>query len=206
MKLGDLVDMATGEVLDASAIMEMADRLRRTTRQRSPFGRQWVKMAKLAVVDIANLGLTALEMRVLLYLISTMHDGNVVEVNQATIAKELSTYQSNVSLALKQLVECFVLERVDGVIGSRFTVYRISARIAWFGADEGADNVAHMAAYRGAPKLEAVKEALKTSKVDRALRKIAKAAKHPMHLQTASTLPAPMATEATWTRDEYSQA
>jgi hypothetical protein len=110
-------------------------------------------MAKIAASDIAKLGLTALEFRVLLYLISTMHDGNVIEVNQASIALELQTYQSNVSLALKTLVECRVLERVDGVVGSRFIVYRISPRLAWYGADEGADNVAHMAAFRSAPEL-----------------------------------------------------
>ncbi len=153
MKFGDLVDLSTGEVLDASAIIEIADKLRKGMRQRSPFGRQWVKMAKIAGMDIAQLGLTAMEIRVLLLLISSLHDGNVVEVNQAAIASDLKTYQSNVSLALKQLVECQVLERIDGIAGSKFTVYRLSARIAWFGGDEGADNVAHMEAYRKAPAL-----------------------------------------------------
>jgi hypothetical protein len=142
--------LSTGEVVDDSDIILEADRLRRPVRRRSPFGARWCKVSMVAVERIAELDLSALETRLLLVLLGSIHDGNRVDVNQGTLAQRLDSYQPTISASLRRLVDCGVLIRTDGVAG-RFTAYEVSPRIAWFGADNGP----HAEAVKRSPELRA---------------------------------------------------
>lgn len=60
-------------------------------------------------IDLAKRKLTAMELRVLLYLQGVADYDNIASVSQAFLAKELETTASTISLSLKSLVEAGLL-------------------------------------------------------------------------------------------------
>lgn len=148
MAADEWVDLGTGEVVGDAVIIKKARQLRGTLAW-SPFDVRWCKLSMVAIAKLAKLGLGSLETRVLLYVLSSIRDGNLVDVNQGTIARELNTYQPNVSKALSNLVAANALDRTTGVEGSALVVYRISPHLAWYGPDTRA----HVQACKNAPPL-----------------------------------------------------
>jgi hypothetical protein len=148
MTADEWLDVSTGEVIGDSAIIRKARQLKGALAW-SPFDVRWCKLSMVAVAKVAKLGLGALETRVLLYVLSSIRDGNLIDVNQSSIARELGSYQPNVSKALANLVAANALERTDGAESSGFTVYRVSPHLAWYGPDTRA----HVQACKTAPPL-----------------------------------------------------
>jgi len=191
-------EVSTGQVVEDVSIMKEAARLRHRAYGSSPFGRRWIKVSQVAIATLAKLGLGILETRILLFVCSSIRDGNLVDVCQADLARELSSYSSNVSVALGNLVAANVLERLDGAPGSKFTVYHITPYLAWYGPD----NKAHAAACAAAPPLRPVPAKPAPSKVDKAMRQIAKSARSPVTMTTGAAL----LESRSIVKDDYSQA
>ena len=191
-------EVSTGQVVEDASIMKEAARLRYRAYGSSPFGRRWIKVSQVALATLAKLGLGILETRIFLFVCSSLRDGNLIDVSQASLARELGSYSSNVSVALGSLVAANVLERIDGAPGSQFTVYHVSPHLAWYGPD----NKAHSAACAAAPPLRPVPAKPAPSKVDKAIRQIAKTARSPIAMTTGAAL----LDSRTIERDDYSQA
>jgi len=151
-------------------------------------------MSMVAMPKLATLGLGILETRIMLYVLGSIREGNLIDVSQSVLTRELGSYSSNVSVALRNLVAMNVIERVDGVAGSGFSVYRISPHLAWYGAD----NAAHAAACSAAPEPCALPAKSDASKAKAVIRKLATTARE--HVTTAAELPV-----RTIVQDEYSQ-
>lgn len=77
-----------------------------------------------------SLGMQAV--RVLFAMLGTvkLHGGNQVQAGRKDLARQLGMTESNVSAAVKKLVECGFVEPPR----LRFSPYTISPRFAWYGA------------------------------------------------------------------------
>lgn len=151
-------------------------------------------MSMVALPRMVKLGLGILELRIFMHVVDSIRDGNMIDVNQTILARELESHQANVSKALGNLVQANVLDRTDGA--GRFTVYRISPHLAWYGAD----NHAHREACKIAPPLRELPPKPAKPRLDSALRKIAAHARAPIAMTTGSA----MLVERTIVRDDYS--
>ncbi|NFO13023.1 MarR family transcriptional regulator [Clostridium botulinum] len=67
-------------------------------------------------------GLKTKDYRVLLYLMTSLRKGEVIKINQAKIADDLEIAKSDVSRAIKKLVECEILETINSDSGWRVNI------------------------------------------------------------------------------------
>lgn len=125
-RLVQSIDAQTGEVLHGAVVLV-------PERARNQY-RRWLAMSQDAVID-ALLQLRKLdELRVFLALLRHLDYDNLVLVSQKRIAEELGMHKSNVSKAIRSLVERGFLvasERIGNV-----RAYRLSPLVAWKGKAE----------------------------------------------------------------------
>lgn len=125
------VDLTTGDYFDLYT--PTADE--QTKRRRSPFGKRWCKMAFEANIQLAKMdGIYTNDFRVFHLILPTIHEGDLVYINQSQMARELGMVPSVVSRSIRKLIEKRILERVDSASGR---VYRLSPEFAWYGPDNG---------------------------------------------------------------------
>lgn len=58
---------------------------------------------------LAELNISQNELKVITYILEVMEFGNLISINQTSIAKELGLHKSNVSYTFKRLVEKNIL-------------------------------------------------------------------------------------------------
>ncbi|MCY5740835.1 replication/maintenance protein RepL, partial [Salmonella enterica subsp. enterica serovar 1,4,[5],12:i:-] len=63
---------------------------------------------------LAELNISQNELKVITYILEVMEFGNLISINQTSIAKELGLHKSNVSYTFKRLVEKNILIKKDG--------------------------------------------------------------------------------------------
>lgn len=63
---------------------------------------------------LAELNISQNELKVITYILEVMEYGNLISINQTSIAKELGLHKSNVSYAFKKLVQKNILVKKDG--------------------------------------------------------------------------------------------
>jgi hypothetical protein len=98
-------------------------------KQKSPFERHFT-MNQAALLTIAN-ELSHEQVRVLMALLAELDYENYIQVVQADIASALSMQKTNVSRAIKHLVEFGVLE--EGPKVGRSKTYILSRQFGWKG-------------------------------------------------------------------------
>lgn len=114
-----------------------------------PFGMRWIKVSQIALGEVAKMNLGKLECSVFMFLLTTLHEGNHILVNQEMIANAVGNHKSHVCVALAKLIKRGLVEKTDGAPGSKYAVYHINPRIAWYGGD----NTAHRKIYNETPPL-----------------------------------------------------
>jgi hypothetical protein len=122
------IDARTGEVLDGGFVAYV------TPKRCNGFGRGWMALSQEASRMLSQrrkeIGFEAFA--VMHFLISTAEfNGQFKTVNQTQIAKELDMQKSNVSRAIKRLLNFGVL--VEGPREGLNKAYAISPEIAWKG-------------------------------------------------------------------------
>lgn len=142
------INKMTGDATTESAIIRAAQEKRWKDLKRCPFGVRWIKMSQITLGEVSKMGLGKTEWSVFMFLLTTLHDGNRLFVNQEIIAKEIGNHQSHVCVALNKLIKRNLVEKDEGAPGSRFTVYHINPRVAWYGGD----NKSHQIAYNSTPQ------------------------------------------------------
>lgn len=63
---------------------------------------------------LADLNISQNELKVITYILEVMEFGNLISINQSSIAKELGLHKSNVSYVFKKLVAKNILIKKDG--------------------------------------------------------------------------------------------
>jgi DNA-binding MarR family transcriptional regulator len=114
--------------------IDVASATGRISKQRSPFGKRWHKMAFDTYRVLAKSSLTGADFRVLFMIMPWIHNGNMVKVNQSVLARELNTQQSSVSRSIRRLISVGVLDRLDTMAGR---AYFLNPHFGWYGADNG---------------------------------------------------------------------
>jgi hypothetical protein len=111
--------------------------------RRSPFGKRWMKMSYEAHIQLAKTpGIFTNDFRVFHLLMPTIHDGNIVYINQSSMGKELGMPASVVNRSIRNLIAKGVIERSDSSNGR---LYRLNPHFAWYGSDNGGHTRAVMA-------------------------------------------------------------
>ena len=125
---GRVVDGETGEVVDR-VFVAMERR-----KARSIFGKRWYAMSQDQGLMIARrgheIGLDGF--RVMHYLASVLNYENEIVVSHTEIAEALNMKRSNVSRAIRRLLEIGIIEK--GPVVSRACSYRLSPEIGWKGS------------------------------------------------------------------------
>ena len=69
----------------------------------------------------------------------SIHDGNVVYVNQRELAKDLRVHEAAVSRSIRRLLAVGVFEKWETMAGRTL---RLNPNFGWYGADNGAHTAA----------------------------------------------------------------
>ena len=118
------VDVETGEVLEGGTLVYLPIRAR--------IREGWVMVFQEVLGRVAcDRDLTMTQMRVLLYLVSRLDVENFIHLSQGDVARALGLRPSNVSPAIKALVEKGVLMRGPKV--GRVHTMKLSPNLGWKG-------------------------------------------------------------------------
>lgn len=126
------IDARTGEVLDGGFVAYV------TPKRHNAFGRGWLAMSQEAMKILAQRRkeIGGEGYAVMLSIMSTAEFGGQFQtVNQTEIAKDLQMQKSNVSRAIKRLINLGVI--VEGPREGLNRAYRVSTEIAWKGEAKG---------------------------------------------------------------------
>ena len=90
-----------------------------------------MKQAMNALEKIASIGLTTSESRVLAEMLWSIDERNLIDVPVRVIAEETGFDRSNVSKAIKRLVEVDVLQKVASKTDRRRSIYLLNDYKKW---------------------------------------------------------------------------
>jgi predicted MarR family transcription regulator len=107
--------------------------------QQKTLGNKWVATFQDGMGYLARQKLTGEQWSVYAYLVEHLDYDNWIRVRQQDVCKDLGIDKSNVSKALKRLVEVDVITR--GPMAGRYHTYRMNPRIAHRGARHYASNL-----------------------------------------------------------------
>lgn len=107
--------------------------------QQKTLGNKWVATFQDGMGYLARQKLTGEQWSVYAYLVEHLDYDNWIRVRQQDVCKDLGIDKSNVSKALKRLVEVDVITR--GPMAGRYHTYRMNPRIAHRGARHYANNL-----------------------------------------------------------------
>lgn len=128
IRLGQ-VDMSTGELLEGATLAVFYP------KRKNGFTTGWLAMAQEPLMKLAQAGLGAEAMSVLLALLAKLDFENYLVLNQAQLGRELGLKAPNVSRAVARLVEEGVL-----LVGPRIQVsrtYTLNPQYGWKGSARG---------------------------------------------------------------------
>jgi len=120
------VDMSTGEVLEDGFVAYVAP------KRKNGFGTRWIAMAQEALNALANAGLNGQDYRVLMKLLAKLDFENMLVVNQAEIARDLTTQRQHVQRSMRRLIDLGVLLEGPRIGVSRS--YRLNPQFGWKGS------------------------------------------------------------------------
>ena len=118
-------DLTTGEVLDGFVAYILPKR-------QNGFGTRWMAMAQEALDLLANAGLNGQDYRVLMKLLAKLDFQNLLVLNQAEIARELTMHRQHVQRSVKRLIGMGILLEGPRIGVSRS--YRLNPRFGWKGS------------------------------------------------------------------------
>lgn len=135
------IDMDTGEILDYSLV---------AMQRKIPngFAAGWIAMAQNALDMLATSDLRGDDLRVLLALLGRLDFENLIQLEQAAIAKRLGMQRQNISRSIKRLVTLGAL--LEGPKIGRSHTYRLNPNYGWKGSSKN-----HHKALRTAEKAKA---------------------------------------------------
>lgn len=129
------------------------------SRERKKYSQKWLILWQeqseigVSVVEQAKMErpLTQTEYRVRDYLLGTIGLGNYVYVNQAEVARELRLARSNVSVAIKRLIELQIV--LQGPKVGRSNTYMLNPAYCYFGRIENGVKARNKAIQTGKAKV-----------------------------------------------------
>lgn len=129
------------------------------TRERKTYDEKWLILWQeqseigVSVVEQAKMErpLTQTEYRVRDYLLGTIGIGNYVYVNQAEVGRDLRLARSNVSVAIKRLIELQII--IQGPKAGRSNTYMINPACCYFGRIENGIKARRKAIQTGKAKI-----------------------------------------------------
>jgi len=128
IRLGQ-VDMSTGELLEGATLAVFYP------KRKNGFTTGWLAMAQEPLMKLAQAGLGAEAMSVLLALLAKLDFENYLVLNQAQLGRELGLKAPNVSRAVARLVEEGVLLAGPRIQVSR--TYTLNPSYGWKGSARG---------------------------------------------------------------------
>lgn len=128
--------------IDSNARYQMTSDNESKPHFRTPFGKRWMRMSFEAHIQLAKTpGIFTNDFRVFHLIMPSIHEGNMVYINQSSIAKELGMPASVVSRSLRNLISKGILERSDS---PNPRLYQLNPHFAWYRSD----NMEHMKALK----------------------------------------------------------
>lgn len=129
------------------------------SRKRNKFDERWLILWQgqseigVSVVEQAKMErpLTQTEYRVRDYLLGTIGIGNYVYVNQAEVGRELRLARSNVSTAIKRLIELQII--IQGPKAGKSNTYMLNPAYCYFGRIENGIKARRKAIQYGKAKI-----------------------------------------------------
>ena len=134
-----VVDQKTGEIESEYVLV--------ATKRHNGFQRGgWVAMSQSAVEKIASTIKDTEDLRVFLMLVAKLDFDNYIQVPQVELAEKLGMKKSNVSRAIKRLIDRGII--LKGPKIGRSNTYRLNPQYGWKGSAKGHQRALQEAAER----------------------------------------------------------
>ncbi len=122
------VDMDSGELLEGFVAVVQPKR-------RNGFRKGWLAMAQDALSLLATADLTGRDYKVLMALLARLDFDNLIQVNQAEVAREIGIRRSHFSESVGKLIDLGAL--IEGPRVGVHKTYRLNPRFGWKGSASG---------------------------------------------------------------------
>jgi hypothetical protein len=119
------VDMDSGELLEGFVAVVQPKR-------RNGFRKGWLAMAQDALSLLATADLTGRDYKVLMALLARLDFDNLIQVNQAEVAREIGIRRSHFSESVGKLIDLGAL--IEGPRVGVHKTYRLNPRFGWKGS------------------------------------------------------------------------
>lgn len=100
-------------------------------KKRNGFYQGWFAMSQVAIQDLREYGLTGRDYEVLFALLSFLDFENLIQVSQASLAKEIGMQKQHVNRAINKLIDTNVL--IEGPKIGRSKTFKLNPNFGWKG-------------------------------------------------------------------------